>query len=332
MITKLTSSKSVIAKVIADLNLSEDDIRVSDFLEWIGEAVEKIGAVTQLIKKVSGVDGAPVIEINHHQAALPCDLHHLHQVAYSFNCNGPWFPMRKATGSFSVWGKHNCGNCCNGKCTGDCEGHCGHCCDHHGYDCGCCPDTIIQDDVMANLVVDMYGNIDKTEALEMINSNQNMRTILSNLINCHTVDLTSFHGVDSANPSMDLQYSIKPGYIMTNVPCGYLKLSYSAIPIDEEGYPLVPDKASFMEAIYWYITMKMKYKDYLNGTLRRDVYYDIRNSWNFYCKQAYAEALMPNEDGMESLKNNWNKLVPEFNDHSTFYSHTGERQIIYNAN
>ena len=41
---------------------------------------------------------------------------------------------------------------------------------------------------------------------------------------------------------------------------------------------------------------------------------------------------MPNEDGMESIKNNWNKIVPEFRDHITFYSHTGERQIIYNAN
>ena len=31
------------------------------------------------------------------------------------------------------------------------------------------------------------------------------------------------------------------------------------------------------------------------------------------------------------IKNNWNKIVPEFRDHNSFYSHTGERQIIYNA-
>lgn len=331
MITKLVSAKTAIAKVIADLNMSEDDMRISDMREWCGEALEKIGAVTQLIKKVSGVDGTPVLKINGHQAALPCDLHHLHQVAYSFSCNGPWLPMRKATGSFSVWGKHNTSECC-GKCINDCDGHCGHCCCHHGTDCGQCPNMIIQDDVLVNLVVDMYGNIDKTEALEMINTNDNMRTILTNLINCHTLNLTDFHDMVNANASTDLQYSIKPGYIMTNAPCGYLKLSYSAIPMDEDGYPLVPDKASFMEAIYWYITMKLKYPEYLNGTLRRDVYYDIRNSWNFYCRQAYAEALMPNEDGLESIKNSWNKLVPEIMDHSTFYSHTGERQVIHNAN
>ena len=35
---------------------------------------------------------------------------------------------------------------------------------------------------------------------------------------------------------------------------------------------------------------------------------------------------------IKEIKNNWNKIVPEFRDHNTFYSHTGERQIIYNAN
>lgn len=190
---------------------------------------------------------------------------------------------------------------------------------------------IIQNDTLVNLVVDMYGNIDKTEAIEMINSNQNLRTILSNLINLHTYDIHSLNSISSTNPSLGFQYTVKPGFIMTNVPNGYLKLSYSAIPTDEESYPLIPDLMSYKEAIYWYVTMKMKYPEYLNGRMNREVYYDIRRSWNFYRNQAYAEALMPNEDGLESIKNNWNKIVPEFRDHNSFYSHTGERQIIYNA-
>lgn len=305
MITKLTSIQSVIAKVIADLNIQEDDLRISDVIEWVGEAIEKIGAVTQFIPKVSGENGTPCTKVKCYQAQIPCDLHQLHQVAYSYSCNGPWFPMRKATGSYAVWGHEN-------KC-----------------DCECItPEMIVQNDTMVNLVVDMYGNIDKTEAIEMINTNQNLRTILSNLINQHTYN----NPVNTVNPSMGLQYSVKPGWIMCNMPDGYLKLSYSAIPTDEDGYPLVPDLTSYKEAIYWYVTMKMKYPEYLNGKMNREIFYDIKRSWNFYRNQAYAEALMPNEDGLESIKNDWNKLVPEFNDHNSFYSHTGERQIIYNAN
>lgn len=303
MITKLISIKTVIAKIIADLNISEDKLRISDVIEWCGEAIEKIGAVTQFIPKVSGEDGTPITILKDHQAKIPCDLHQLHQIAYSFNCNGPWLPMRKATGSFAVWGGNGC-------------------------KCECTPEMIVQNDTMVNLVVDMIGNIDKKEAIEMINTNQNLRTILSNLINNHTY----INSIDTANPSLGLQYTIKPGYIMCNIPSGYLKLSYSAIPTDEDGYALIPDLMSYTEAIYWYITMKMLYPKLLRGEIHRQDYYDIRNSWNFYRKQAYAEAMMPNEDGLESIKNTWNKIVPEFRDHNTFYSHTGERQVIYNAN
>lgn len=307
MITKLTSVKTVIAKVIADLNLQEDDIRISDFREWAGEAIEKIGAIQQFERKVSGEEGSPILEIKDHQVGLPCDLHKLHQVAYSFNdYNGPWLPMRKSTGSFSVWGSSN--GCKEDKCK---------------------PNILIKDQLIVDLIVDMFGDIDKTEALKMANSNQNMKTILTNLINDHTLDLEHLNG--GVDPSYGLQYMVKPGYIMTNARSGYLKLSYSAIPTDGEGYPLIPDHASYLEAIYWYITVKYMYPKMLNRQIDRRDYYDMRNSWNFYCKQAYAEAMLPNEDEMESIKNEWNKLYPEMNEHASFYSHVGQRQVIYNA-
>jgi hypothetical protein len=42
---RLISSKSIIAKIIADLQLEESDIRISDIREWILEAILKIGAI-----------------------------------------------------------------------------------------------------------------------------------------------------------------------------------------------------------------------------------------------------------------------------------------------
>jgi hypothetical protein len=191
---------------------------------------------------------------------------------------------------------------------------------------------MLLDEVLVDLVVDLYGNIDKTEALEMLNTNENMKTILRNLINTHTVNIDYIRGNTSVNPNWDLQYSIKPGYIMTNVPCGYLKLSYSAIITDEDGYPMVPDNISYLEAIYWYITQKIAFQKYIRGEWNERMYANMRNSWNYYCKQAYAEAMLPNEDEMESIKHTWNKIYPEYHDHSSFYSHTGSIQHIYNAN
>jgi hypothetical protein len=42
---KLISSGTIIAKVIADLDLKEDQIRITDIREWIQECVLKIGAI-----------------------------------------------------------------------------------------------------------------------------------------------------------------------------------------------------------------------------------------------------------------------------------------------
>ena len=58
---KLVSSKAVIAKVIADLDLKEDEIKITDVREWIGEAMEKIGAIQQLEHKVENI---PAIDDN----------------------------------------------------------------------------------------------------------------------------------------------------------------------------------------------------------------------------------------------------------------------------
>ena len=307
MINKLISSKAVIAKIIADLDLQEDNMRISDMVEWIGESIAKIGSVNQLVHKVSGIDGAPILQLIGHQAQVPCDLYRLNQVAYGVSQNGPWLPMRKATGSFDVWGNANS---------------------------AITPEMLIPDSVLIDLVKSIYNVITYEEALAILNDpvNTNLRVILNNLINKATTVGTDGRPIDVTNFSDSLQYSIKPGYIMCNIPTGYLKLSYHSIPVDEDSYPLIPDLPSYFEACYWYVTMKLKYPEYLNGRMNREIYYDIRRSWNFYCKQAYGESLMPNYDELEGMKNAWLKMYPEINEHDTFYSTVGDRQSIYDKN
>ena len=109
-------------------------------------------------------------------------------------------------------------------------------------------------------------------------------------------------------------------------------LSYNAIPTDDDGYPLIPDNIGFIDAIYWYIVMKLYYPMWKIGKIRDAVYYDARRSWNFYCKQAYGNAMMPDSGQLEALKNSWLRLVPEINEQKGFFSTLGQEQRIYNKN
>jgi hypothetical protein len=50
---RMVSAKVVVAKVIADLDLKESEIRISDIKEYILEGMLKIGAIQQYEHKVA---------------------------------------------------------------------------------------------------------------------------------------------------------------------------------------------------------------------------------------------------------------------------------------
>lgn len=298
MIEKMITSKAVIAKVIADLGLEENDIKITDMKCWICEAVSKIGTINQLEQKVA------IIKLENYQCQLPAELEKLQFVAFSFNSNSGWIPMKKSTGIFSVYDRI--------------EGASSN------------PEMIIQDSALIALVKSLYNISTDKDALAKLNSDSNIRLTLSALTNQYTV--TSNNTTKNTNFSNTVQYDVKPGYIYSNVPEGYVKISYLTPYHDEEGLPLIPDKPSYFEAIYWYIAMKLLYIDYFTGRKPQHIYYDAKRSWNFYRQQAYAECLMPNENEIENIKNTWHTLMPELESYSTYFSTTGDIQKLYNNN
>lgn len=284
MIYNYTKCESVIAKVMADLNISEKNIRITDIREWIFEAVDKIGAPMQYIQKESGSDGEPIIKIEDYQAPIPAGLQSLDTVAYSRSKDGKWEYVRSNTSAFRNRIK-------------DCK-------------CNCFPNT------PEHPVVPEQSNTKPKRC--QINTINN----LDESLNYHSGDVT---------------YFIKPGWIVTNRKDGYLKISYKKIATDERGYPLVPDLTSYQEAVYWYVVMKLSFPKYLSGKLggkgvnnSQNTFFYIQQQWNFYRNQAYAECMMPNAGQIQSIKNDWNKLLPQFDSQEDFFSSQGDEQIIYN--
>jgi len=73
-IYKHVSSKEIIRKVFRDLKPATGNW-IHDSIEWIGEALEHIGASAQLCTKHA------VIPITNHKGSLPGDLYYINQVA-----------------------------------------------------------------------------------------------------------------------------------------------------------------------------------------------------------------------------------------------------------
>ena len=281
MIYKYTKCESVIAKIMADADMSEKNIRVTDIREWIFEAVEKIGAPVQYVQKESGEDGVPIFEIHEHQVPIPDDLESLTAVAYSTDGTN-WVQARKDESSFKA---RNVG--------------------HNG--CHYIPEQPAREPMITH----------RSQLLGINGSTALLNAIKENRVNEPT-------------------YWIKPGWIVLNKDNGKVKLSYKAIATDERGYPLIPDMASYQEAIYWYVMMKLNFPKFLKGKLggrikfNMGTYTYIQQQWNFYRNQAYAESMMPNESEMISIKNEWTKLIPDWSADENFFKETGQKQLNFN--
>lgn len=305
MIYNYTRCESVIAKIMADLDLSEKNVRITDIKEWIFEAVDKIGAPQQYIQAESGVDGEPILKICDRQVPLPRGLQQLDGVAYSPSPDGPWYPMRTDTSSF-----HNLGP------------------NHH-------PKWFSDSDV-DHIHIEKYHvpcvHDHHHEGFVEHPTTMNAQIYARNGMKYFDTMFPKQH------PFKGLTYFIKPGWIVVNVPKGFIKLSYKKIATDEKGYPLIPDLSSYQEAVYWYVVMKLSFPKYLKGKLggKRGVntaantYAYIQQQWNFYRNQAYAECMMPTQDTLKSIKNDWTKLIPDWDADDTFFVHQGDRQQLIN--
>ena len=137
------------------------------------------------------------------------------------------------------------------------------------------------------------------------------------------------------------EYFIKPGWIVTNKKTGYVKIQYKSTAVDERGYPLIPDNASYQEAVYWYVMMKLNFSKLMTGALggnssRKGVntsynlYSYIQQQWNFYRNQAYAEAMMPTAGDMKNIKHDWHKLIPDYDADDNFFKDINKEQKFYN--
>ena len=286
---------------MADMDSTEVRQRVTDIKEWIFEAVERIGAPMQYATKESGVD-SPILKIQDYQVPLPADLHSLEGVAYSSNENGPWRPMDKSTSMI-----------------------------HQHKDVKKRPPfphnpQIPHDE--NNKAIDVH-------VVDVHEHQPEAKKAMTSQSQFYTQNFMKY--VDKINPYEVPEYFIKPGWIVTNVNKGYIKLIYKTILTDERGYPLIPDLVSYQEALYWYVLMKLSFAKWMKGTLGgkgvnagQNMYTFIHQQWNFYRNQAYAEAMMPTTDDMRNIKNQWNKLIPDWEEDKHFFSTIGKEEITYN--
>lgn len=122
-------------------------------------------------------------------------------------------------------------------------------------------------------------------------------------------------------------YYVDNNMIKTSFPRGKVCLSYTAFPIDDDCYPMVPDDISYKEAMFWYV-----YKKMLLGGMpptNNGIQYDFaEQQWKYYCTQARNAANFPDIDKYESFLDQWVRLIPNINRHAEGFAALGARESL----
>lgn len=113
----------------------------------------------------------------------------------------------------------------------------------------------------------------------------------------------------------DYTYKVQNSYIFFSREKDKIELSYRALPVDENGLPMIVDNEAFIRALESYI----KYERFkiLRDTGEMDLrrFAEVEKDYCFEVAQATNQFLIPSEDEMESITNMWTALLPRRHAH-----------------
>ena len=296
---KLISLERVIASLYRDLNTT-DELSENDIVEWAGEALEQIGAYPQYEEAIEYLD------VEGHKAMLPCGLHQIVQIAYKTTPSGSAgcaIKIEQSDGS-TVCNSSSCG-----------------CSDTEV--CSTTDDTVV---TTAQQLIDYHlqYRFVKTDAYY-----QNYKPMSLATGNFSAAKAIHCENCINISSTCDEEYSINHPYITTSFQKGHLCLAYIRQPLDDRGWPMIPDEVSYVEAIKRYVVYKLKYGDFLTGKVHPNIYTKLEQDWHWYCSQARNKMNMPNSiDKLQNLTNQWNRLIPNKNRYYGFFGNMSKPERL----
>ena len=140
----------------------------------------------------------------------------------------------------------------------------------------------------------------------------------------HTTD--SFHL--SHVRHTDLTYKIQNSVIITSIKCGKIIISYRAVGVDSEGYPVIVDNASFIKALELYIKKEWFTILFDMNKISPAVLQNIQQEYAWKVGQLNTEFTLPSISEMEAISNMMSQLIPKTNEFRKGFKSLGNREYL----
>lgn len=116
--------------------------------------------------------------------------------------------------------------------------------------------------------------------------------------------------------------------IYTSFPEGLITIAYRAIPIDEDGYPLLIDDETYLDALEAYIKMKVFTVKFDQQKISAGVLQNAQADYAVASRLLLSHFTMPSPAEAEVLARAWNTMLPDMRSFSRGFKHFGEREYL----
>ena len=139
--------------------------------------------------------------------------------------------------------------------------------------------------------------------------------------------------VDTYIPPMQ-EYREEPAFktqgriIFTSFPEGRIEVSYKAIPVDEDGFPLLIDNETYLNALEAYIKVKVFTVKFDTGKIQAGVLSNAQTEYAWASHLLQSEMTTPSMSEMESMTRYLNTLIKPVRKFDKGFKSLGDREYL----
>lgn len=144
----------------------------------------------------------------------------------------------------------------------------------------------------------------------------------------------SFHMSDYKPNTLltsELTYMLQGMVIFTSTKDIDVEIAYTAFAVDDEGYPLLPDNASFLRGLENYIKLQWFTILFDTGKISHQVMFNAQQEYAWAAGDAQSEFSRLSLDEAETLFNSFKTLLSRNYEHSKGFITNGSKEVFLHA-
>ena len=118
--------------------------------------------------------------------------------------------------------------------------------------------------------------------------------------------------------------------IFTSFPEGRVRVAYKAIPVDEDGFPLLIDNENYLACLEAYIKKQVFTVKFDQGKIAAGVLQNAQTDYAFLAGQLQSEFSLPSISEAEAISRQLLTLIPSVKEFDRGFKFLGSREYIKN--